>query len=110
MKESGRVPLIPDGESGDAGRRVRPIFGWLVALTMVSSIVLLFATRSTEPARWSIKAVQAEFRSIAPPAEATATGDLQTFSKYRLISVKSRYGFPGASGSSVGTLPGGAHR
>jgi hypothetical protein len=84
------------GESGDPRQRVRPVFVWLVVLLMVGSLVLLFTTRSSEPPHWTIPAVQAEFRSIAPPANATDATELQTLSKYRLISVKKRYLLAGA--------------
>jgi hypothetical protein len=95
VKEGVRGSLIPDSGSGDPRQRVHPVFVWLVALLMVGGIVVMFASRSSEPAHWSIQWVQAEFRRVDPPVNATSAGDLQTLSKYRLISVKNRYLFAG---------------
>jgi hypothetical protein len=76
----GQILLGENSDSRDPRWRVRPLFIWLVAATLLAGVVAMFASRSPPSKHPSSGTVRAEFQSIAVPAATHNERGLQTVS------------------------------
>jgi hypothetical protein len=91
MKKYGQITILEES-GGDARRRVRPIFIWMmVGLAVLSCVVALIEARSPSRGRASMRTVSSSFHEIRVPDYIRSKSEVKTTSKREVKAMSARY-------------------